>query len=128
MAIRPARVTLTVPPYDDPFSYRGDDWDLLGQDIRHDAGILVGSMVDDTRDVHAWHLTDKPELQDSADGRVLWVACESLPQRKLLVWQAPVGLLQGIHQRDGIADPEFAEVDDDVVALRGALLIDRPRD
>src|SRR5262245_5497119 len=42
LAITSARVAITVPPYDDPCSYRRDNWDLLGQDVRHDAGIRVG--------------------------------------------------------------------------------------
>src|SRR5262252_6864129 len=71
LAIRPARVAVTIPPYDSPRSYRRDDWDLLGQDVRDHAGIGVGGMVYDARDVHARNLTDDPELQDSTDGRIL---------------------------------------------------------
>jgi hypothetical protein len=46
--VSPARVVLTVPHYDDPFSYRGEDWDLLGQDIRHHAGVGIRCVEDDT--------------------------------------------------------------------------------
>jgi hypothetical protein len=71
LTIGPARVAVTRPaPLDDPFSHRGDDWDLLGQDVRHHAAVGVRCVEDDAWDVHALNLTDDSELQDSTDGRV----------------------------------------------------------
>jgi len=82
-------------------------------------------VLDEARNVHALDLADDAELQDAADQRIVVVALQRLRERQGTVRLAPVGLLQRVHQRGGVANAEPGEIDDDVVPLRGALLIKR---
>src|SRR5262249_9219739 len=66
-----------------------------------------------------------PELHDRAHRRIVFDARQRLLQRYLHIRLAAVRLLQGVDQVRHVADPEPAEVDDDVVALGSTLLIER---
>src|SRR5262249_59637183 len=50
LTVGPTRVAVAgSSPLDDALPYRGDDWNLFGQDVRHHAGIGVLRMVAATR-------------------------------------------------------------------------------
>src|SRR5262249_39643263 len=111
-------------PLDHARAHGRDDGNLLRQHVRHLAQVRIGCPESHGRVIDALDLADDTELHDRAHCRGGGDASQSLLQRHLDVGLAAVRLLQGIDQVRHVADLESAEVDDDVVALGGALLIE----
>src|SRR5215471_2454344 len=112
-------------PLDRARTHRRDDRNLLRQHVRNLARVRIGCPEGDGRVIDALDLADDPELHDRANRWVVGDASQGLRQRHLSVGLAAVRLLQGIDQERHVADPEPAEVDNDVIALGGALLVER---
>ena len=73
--------------------------------------------------VDAVDLTDDAELHERPDGGIAVDPGHGLAQAQRSVRLAAVGLLQQVDEIDAVADAELGEIDDDVVALGDALLV-----
>src|SRR5262249_30078407 len=76
------------------------------------------------RCINALQLRYDPELQDGTENGIVGVAAQGRRQGHRPVGLVTGGLLQAIHQVQPVADAEVREVNDDVVALGDALLIE----
>ena len=124
-----ARVAVVRPAeFDHARAHRRDDRDLIGQFGRHHALVVgpaaVGRGQGDPGHVHALDRADDAELQHSAEYRVDDIALQGLRQRHRPVGLVAAGLLQDVDEVQSVADAEPREVDDDVVALGDALLVE----
>ena len=105
-------------------AHRGYDRDLLGQRDRHRALVERGRLVHVARYVNTVDRADNAELQQRPDGGILvGHPGHGLAQAQRLVRFAPVPLLQQVDEIDAVADAELGKIDDDVVALGAALLV-----
>ena len=113
-----------APKLDHPGAHRRNDRDLLREGGRHHALVKGGGLVHVARHVNAVDGADNAELNQRADGGILvGDADHGFAQCQLLVRLAPVTLLQQVDEIDTVADAEPGKVDDDVVALGAALLV-----
>ena len=116
---------------DDPGAHGGDDGDLLGQHGRHLALVVgaaaVGHGQGDARRIHARHRAHHPELHHAARPPDR-PACRRAPAASDSASLRPAAVVahrQQVDELDARADREDREVDDDVVALGDALLVER---
>src|SRR5580692_2841177 len=115
LAVRLDGIAGTGPaPLHDALADRRDDRNLLGEHARNDARIRIGRIQGNARSVDTRHAGCDLELHDATHGWIVLGASQRLTQRNLPVGHAATGLLERVHQRDLVSDPEGREVHDDV--------------